>query len=217
MGGMGLLGMKWGLAGLSAIARCGKMPYYDNTITGITFGADNTFSLDGERLILLQTINSNGVQREFATEMENFSRVYSYGKTTGRYAPSYFAVYPENGNTIEYGNTLDSRHTLQAGEDISTLNWCINKVTDANGNYMTYEYEKSGNEIKIKNIFYTQNDQVSALLQPYAKVQFGYTDLSDNLGSNTCFVGGYGIPQTKLLETITVYYGTNIVRKYEFT
>jgi len=29
-GGMGLLGMKWNLTGLSAITRCGQVPYYDN-------------------------------------------------------------------------------------------------------------------------------------------------------------------------------------------
>ena len=37
-GGMGLLGMKWNLTGLSAITRCGQVPYYDDgKITAIQF------------------------------------------------------------------------------------------------------------------------------------------------------------------------------------
>jgi hypothetical protein len=36
------------------------------------------------------------------------------------------------------------------------------------------------------------------------------------LNSNTVFVSGYSIPQTKLLETITVKYGNDDVRQYQF-
>jgi hypothetical protein len=76
--GMGLLGMKWNLTGLSAITRCGQTPYYDNNITGISFGAQSRFELDGERLI---NINGNyGVDgTEYGTELENFTRVVQYG------------------------------------------------------------------------------------------------------------------------------------------
>jgi hypothetical protein len=36
-GGMGLLGMKWSLAGFFAITRCRQTPYYDNNIAAIGF------------------------------------------------------------------------------------------------------------------------------------------------------------------------------------
>ena len=92
--GMGLLGMKWSIAGLSAITRCGKIPYYDGEISAIRFGISGwEFTLDGDRLIQLQIINNNGIQREFATEIENFSRIYSHGSTTPRNTPSYFTAY----------------------------------------------------------------------------------------------------------------------------
>jgi RHS repeat-associated protein len=76
---------------------------------------------------------------------------------------------------------------------------------------MNFEYERNDNEILIKRIRYTGNG-----FQPYAKVEFDYTDLPDTMGRNTYFVGGYGIPKTKLLETITVYYENTPVRKYKF-
>jgi len=95
-GGMGLLGMKWSLAGLSAITRCGQTPYYDDEISEISFGVGrNIFALDGERLIDIQTINNNGIQREFATEVENFSRVYSHGSAGPRTVPAHFTAYTD--------------------------------------------------------------------------------------------------------------------------
>ncbi|MCL2291300.1 MAG: FG-GAP-like repeat-containing protein [Bacteroidetes bacterium] len=205
-GGMGLLGMKWNLAGLSAITRCGQVPYYDNDITAINFGTDGRFTLDGERLINLS--GAYGLPAtEFATEMENFTRVFSYGRT-----PGHFEAYTDDGSVVEYGITNDSKHIL---ENV-TLSWYVNKITDANGNYMTFEYIKYGSEILIDKIHYTGNG-----FQPYAKVEFTYTD--NTLNPNTYFVGdlgrplgGFNIPQTKLLKAITVSYGSTPVRKYQF-
>jgi hypothetical protein len=77
---------------------------------------------------------------------------------------------------------------------------------------MTYHYGKSGKEIWLDSIKYTGNGS----MQPYAKVEFGYTTLPLNMGQNTYFIGGRSVPQTKLLETITVKYGGSIVRKYKF-
>ena len=214
-GGMGLLGMKWNLAGLSAITRCGENLYFDNDITTINFGTySHTFALDGERLIMLQNIFSNGIQREFATEIENFSRVYSHGSTTPRAVPTHFTVYNDDGAIIEYGNSEDSKHRLQDENNIVTLGWYINKITDANGNYMTFHYGKSNAEIWIDEIKYTGN--VNSGMQTYAKVKFAYSTIPDKLGRNTYYVGGYATPQTKLLETITVFYGNDVVRKYLF-
>ena len=52
-GGMGLLGMKWNLSGISAITRCGKTPYYDDEIAAIQFDGLGKFALDGNRLLKL--------------------------------------------------------------------------------------------------------------------------------------------------------------------
>jgi len=52
-GGMGLLGMKWNLAGLSAITRCGQVLYYDNNITATQFDTIDRLALDGNQLLKL--------------------------------------------------------------------------------------------------------------------------------------------------------------------
>jgi len=206
MGGIGLLGMKWSLAGLSAITRCGQFPYYDNNITAIQFNENDRFALDGDRLIQLSGGDYGAIDAEYATEMENFTRIVTYGGITGY--PTAFRAYTDDGSIIEYGITYDSRQRVKAS---TLLNWYINKITDANGNYMTFHYDQLDGEIWIDSIKYTGNG-----FRPYAKVAFGYTDLPEDLGSNTYFVGGYGISQTKLLETITVFYKDTIVRKYQF-
>jgi len=208
-GGMGILGMKWSLSGLSAITRCGQIPYYDGNITAIQFNDDDRFAIDGDRLLGLNSGNYM-YAGEYATEMENFTRVIPYWGTSRNI--DHFKAYTDNGTVIEYGNTTGN--TSNSKLEVATnqiLSWLINRITDANGNYMTFNYVRYGNEILINEIRYTGNS-----FQPYAKVKFDYTDLPDTLGKNTYFVGGYGIPQTKLLETITVSYMDTVVRKYKF-
>ncbi|MCL2290374.1 MAG: FG-GAP-like repeat-containing protein [Bacteroidetes bacterium] len=212
-GGMGILGMKWNLAGLSAITRCGQTPYYDSgNTTTIKFNGNDRFALDGERLLRPNGGIYGAVGGDYATEVENFTRVVSYKGTTGH--PEYFEAYTDDGTIIQYGHGNNSRQDLGGGSN-STLSWFVSRVTDVNGNFMTFHYEQSNNkEIWIDEIHYTGN--TSSKLQPYARIKFGYTPLPDNLGKNTYFVGGYGVPQTKLLKTVTVFFGNTVVREYKF-
>ena len=230
--GMGLLGMKWNLEGLSAISRCGQNPYYErqnplfeSNITAIQFNERDRFEIDGERLIRLNNGTYGAVGGEYATEMEDFTRIVSYSGTIHPKdiseegdifpdrvinQPKYFIAYTDDGTTIEYGNTNDSKQMMKDSENI--LSWYINKITDIDGNYMTFHYIKyDSSEVLINSIQYTGNSG----LQPYAKVQFNYTNLPDTLGANTYFVEGYSVAQTKLLESILVKYNNEIVRKYK--
>ena len=119
MGGMGLLGMKWNLAGLSAITRSGQLPYYNGHLTAIQFSSSDRFNINGERLG-----NINGsygdVGTLYATHMEDFTRFLSYGGTDGH--PEYFIAYTDNGSMIEYGNTDNSKQTVATNK---VLSWYI--------------------------------------------------------------------------------------------
>jgi len=201
LGGMGLLGMKWNLAGLSTITRCGKTPYFDGSIEKIIFNNGFEFTLDGERLIQLSSSN-----REYATEVEDFSRVYANSDYTS------FTAYTDNGGIINYGTTDNSRQKM--GKTDNILSWLVDKITDADGNYMTFQYLKphTDEEVLIRQIDYTYNSNIS----PYAQVFFKYRDLPERMGKNTYFVSGYKVQQTQLLDSIIVYYGTTVVRKYGF-
>ena len=204
-GGMGLLGMKWGLAGLSAITRCGQTLYYDDSITATQFNSSDRLAIDGERLLRLNNGNYLDTDGEYATEIENFTRIVSYSGQAG--SPSWFKAYTDDGSIIDYGLGNNSYHRV--GGKGSVLAWQISKITDANGNYMTFHYkeEQGDGESLIDSIKYISNN---------AKVVFDYRDLPDSLGRNTYFVAGGYIKQSKLLNAITVYYDNTIVRKYQF-
>jgi len=139
--GMGLLGMKWNLAGVSAITRCGQTPYYDENITAIQFNDSDRFEIDGDRLLRLNRGTYGSTGGEYATAMEDFTRVVSYNGTTGH--PEYFKAYTDNGTIIEYGNTNDSKQKLGSGSNTVILSWFINKIIDSDGNYMTFNYEQT--------------------------------------------------------------------------
>jgi hypothetical protein len=208
MGGMGLLGMKWNLTGLSAITRCGQTPYYDDKTTAIQFNINDRFAFNGERLIRLNSGDYESPGGEYTTEAENFTRVISY---TGEYQSLEFKAYPDDGSIIEYGHTFDSKQILALPSlNNPVLSWYVSNITDANGNNMTFEYELLNGEICIQKIEYTGNAEI----RPYAKVEFAY--ITNTLNPNTYFVGGWEVQQTKLLETITVSYKDTIVRQYKF-
>jgi len=207
--GMGLLGMKWGLAGLSAVSRCGQTPYYDGDMTAVQFNSNDRFVIDGNRLLMQSNGNYGKLNVPYATETENFIRVVPSGGTDGK--PAYFKAYTDDGTIIEYGNSPDSKQTITTD---GILSWQVNKITDANGNYMTFHYKLTNREIRIDSIKYTGNPNSG--FSPYAKVVFSYDTIPAGLGRNTAFVSGYGVPQTLLLKSITVFYNNAPVRKYSF-
>jgi len=211
MGGMGLLGMKWDLIGGSAITRCGQTPYYDNDMTAIQFNSNDRFSIDGERLIKI------GTQSKYTTEIENFTQIFPYNSSTSEH---HFIAYTDDGCIIEYGSTDNSRQDMNYNNTF--LSWQIRKITDANGNYMTFYYDKYDEEIWIGSIEYTGNSNSG--MTTHASVEFGCTTIPETMGWNTRYINGYGIKQAYILDHITIK-GDNSVnggnskgmaRKYQF-
>jgi len=201
---VGLLGVKWSLSGISAITRTGQTFYHDNNRTAIQMNQNDRFCLDGNRLLVREPYSYGASQATYYSEIEDYSRVVPYG-TLGA-GPEYFKVYADNGSVLEYGNTTNARQ--MAGNTV--LVWYLNRVTDINGNYMTYTYGQSGGEVWIERIDYTGND--NANLTPYASVEFEYE--SNNSSCNIRYIADYGFPQTKLLKHIWIKYSGNTVKHY---
>ena len=209
--GNGSLGMKWDLAGLSAITRVGQTMYFDNNVTGVNLNSNDKFALDGSRLI----VTNNGIygadETQYATEVENFSRVTSYN-TMGN-GPEYFKMITDDGTTIEYGNTNDSRLVL----DGTVHTWMISKITDIHDNYMVFEYTLIDRMLYINKIKYTGNTTANPALVPYAEVSFTYQSKTNDALKPPLYINRYYYKQSQLLQKINVLYGNSVVREYYFS
>lgn len=172
--GNGLMGWGWNISGLSSITRDGKTYYHDGAQSAVTFSGDR-FVIDGKRLMLCSG-NYGGNGAVYKTEVDEMSKIISY--TDNYNGPSRFKVYKKDGTLWEYGFTDDSRCETQSHSNI-VLSWLVNKITDADGNYMTFNYyeNQSTGESYIDNIAYTLNN--SAGIRSMYKVIFEYDDRSD--------------------------------------
>ncbi len=206
-GGNSMLGVGWGLSGLSAITRIGKTIFNDGEKAGVNLDSEDRFALDGNRLVCVS--GTYGASPSvYRTETDAFLRVTAYG--TAGTGPSYFIAETKDGMTLTYGGTSDSR--IEAPEESTSLMWRLNKAEDANGNYIEYEHDETNGESYIAQINYTKN--TTAGIDNYNSIKFFY---EYRLDKNTVYVAGSAIPQTRLLRKIKCESENNIVREYYFT
>jgi len=207
--GNGLLGVGWGLNGLSAITRCPRTTASDGTKGGVNYDANDRFCLDGQRLIAISgTYGANGT--EYRTERESFTKVISYG-TAGN-GPSYFVAKTKSGQTIEYGNTTDSKIEAQGKSSVRV--WALNKMQDTKGNYLTVTYteDNTNGDFYPSRIDYTGN--TTASLSPAQSVQFTYDTRTDVVPA---YQAGSVIKTMKRLINAKTYAGAALVRDYQIT
>ncbi len=206
-GGNGIAGYGWSIAGLSAITRLGKTIYHDGAVKGIDFN-DDRFALDGQRLIKISGVyGADGTV--YYTEVFSGSKVISHG-TTG-VGPEWFEVFGKDGSIVEYGKIDNARQTSQRS-DQATIAWHINKITDPNGNYITFLYNKKPFEINIREIQYTGNSSSNPQITPYNSIKFYYSNRTDK---STAFIAGSLIEQSVLLDHINVVAENQIIKTYK--
>lgn len=200
-----IMGQGWNLSATSSIVRVGKSYYYDNVTDEIKLNNTDNLMLDGKRLILVS--GSNLVSGTYETEVSDYSTI-ECKYINSRYT---FLVKAKNGYQYEYGTTDDSY--IQAQNSNEALYWLLSKVSDNNGNYMTYEYEKntSNGEFYLKNINYTGN--ASANTQPSCSVELTYESRSDII---TSYVAGNAVSQKLLLTGIKNINNGSILKEYKF-
>ena len=211
-GGNGIAGYGWNIAGLSAITRVGHTIYHNGAVKGVDF-IDDRFALDGQRLI--NTIGENGVVGEYGadgtayyTEVFNGSKIITHG-TTGA-GPEWFEVIVKDGSTVEYGKVDNARQTSQRS-DQSTITWYINKITDPNGNYMSFFYNKMPLEINLKEIQYTGNQSTNPQIAPYNSIKLYYSERTD---ISNAYIAGSRMEQTVLLDHIDIVAEKEIIKTY---
>lgn len=204
-GRAGVLGPGWDITGLSVISRTPGNKFYDGE-DGKTIAFDSTdcLMLDGQRLILLSGTNfSEGA--EYATEFENYSRIY--------FRNGSFKVYTSEGIIMEYGFTTDSKISdFWGGNKI--IGWKINRLTDAFGNTMEFKYTDRGEYIDKVEYLGTTDNYINS-------IQFNYYPRNRNDRKYTVYqkkycINGFWTNQYKILENISIYHDNKIVKTYTF-
>lgn len=197
LNGGGVMGPGWALDGLSTIARCGRTLEQDGSKVSIEWQQTDRYCLDGQRLILVAgTHGTDG--SEYRTETDGIARIRAHGQA-GQ-GPAWFSVQTKAGQTIEYGNTADSR--IEAHGRAEALAWAQNRITDAVGNFIDYVYqeETAHTEYRIASIAYTGNGAIA----PTNEVRFTYTDLPSG-EIKPQYIVGVTTKLTKQLSTVETY------------
>jgi RHS repeat-associated protein len=218
MAGDGLLGRGWNLAGISVITRVPQNKYFDGKNAPVSFSTDDRFSLDGQRLILTNSINYGNNGSTYSKESDDFS-VITY--ISGSNGADYFTVTTKDGTAITYGGTNKTVVLSDASRSVSLM-WPISKIQDTRGNYIIYNYENTTDgQIKLTNIQYNKNNGDNSI--PSKIIYFSYGTFSNDDAS---YVSGFVCKNNLKLTSINLpnaisysfdYYNTdklNKVNKY---
>ena len=210
-GGNGILGMGWGLDGLSQISRCSTTIIIDGVINGVNYNGNDKFCIDGKRMVRTSAAAYGADQTEYRTTEANFAKIVSYGVAgTG---PAYFKVWTKAGQIIEYGNSADSR--IEAAGSSTARTWGVNKISDTKGNFMTVTYteDNPNGEAYVSRVDYTGN--VTTGQPTYAAIVFVYESKPD---VSVGYHAGSVIKSTKRMTRMQTYtIGANLVKDYRLT
>lgn len=216
-----ILGLGFGLDGLSQI----NLVNISNTMFSFPQTYDKSslgFVMDGKPIYLTTSTsefgNTDGI---YKTANENNFYLKLYGGTSTS-LPSYFKLFRSDGAVIEYGNSLDSKdfsRTYSGTNNQLVNSWKINKITDKDGNFMTFKYDHGSSTglALISEIKYTGNENSSTI--PKTKISFVYSSKQDfssyffktEFSNNESF-----FVKDRLLSKIILSNNEEFVRAYDF-
>lgn len=136
--GNSTLGMGWSVSGIPMIVRGGKTIYYDGKAEGIKMDNDDSFMLNGVRLIKTDATSDYIL---YESEQGNIKAKGFISGTT----MTYFEVFFPNGDKGVFGSALNS---------LNMLSYPIFSLKDIHGNTIRYEYTYSDNHYDISGISY---------------------------------------------------------------
>ncbi|MGB0372395.1 MAG: RHS repeat-associated core domain-containing protein [Opitutales bacterium] len=206
-GGNGYLGLGWSLQGLSAISRAPLDKIHDDTIRPVSFTDEDALTLDGQRLIPIDTHHGGSVI-EYRTEIDTFSRIASYGHTAS--GPTSFKVWTKSGQMMEYGLTENSRFVPK--NKTVPLVWHLERVSDTFGNSYEIEYRQFGDtkESYPHRISYTANPSQLESTELYVDFHYKFRD-----EKTRGYMSGATLMNHRVLERIVSRKGSTVHREYQ--
>jgi RHS repeat-associated protein len=214
--GEGLLGMNMALSGTSVITRTGRNYHLDGVQEGLVFDSKlDNFELDGNRLIWVGGAAHGEPGSIYRTEADQFTRITFYG--------DYFTAALKDGGMLFYGSGGNSRLVSSGGSSTQAMAYYLYRKYDIDGNYLEYEYQMPGGQIRLAEIRYTGFDctlngtrtcSSPAASAPYNRITFTYKAA---VHPNKLWVKATSLQNDKVLEKIEVYQASAKVREYALT
>ena len=161
-GSSGIVGYGWDIAVpfISVDTKFG-VPKYDGTYEteSYTFSGEDLVMKNGTTLFQPHRTTTKPARQSdavFFTKVEgSFSKIQRMGSTPKNYS---WVVTDKSGTKYEYIGFLKS-------DTGNIAKWYLNKVTDKNGNYMTYSYsvneKNGGKEVLLSSISYNQHPAIN--------------------------------------------------------
>lgn len=190
----GFMGVGWSCNGLSSITRIRATYAVDGFSGTVSYGIDDRFALDGQRLINIAG-EYGKAGTVYHTEMQSWSHVQE--KDGG------FVVTAKNGTTMEYGMTADSRVLAAGGSQVRV--WALNAIADRNGNRIEYAYTQapiSADPQADLGAYYPARIRYTVRQDAPARysVDFHYETRPDPVAN---YIGGYPVIISSRLKQIT--------------
>lgn len=212
--GNGIAGYGWSMSGLTAISRSGKTVEKEGESGGVQLDYSDYYSFNGQRLILKSgEYGRDGA--EYVTEKYSNAKIRSVGNTLNISGPDYWEVTFEDGSQAKYEKTFTNSSN---GAMIPTLEYNITKWKDAQGNYISYNYEYTlisgfrgtdGGVSRISSINWGGNETLNKL--HFNTIDFSYRDRDF---AEQSYVRGLRYTQNKLLSEIKVSSNGNQFKRY---
>ena len=192
--GNGWVGQGWKLE-LGAVER--------QTRFGLNYsGDDYSFRLNGAASDLV-AIGSG----EYRAKIEGgFTRLRKLTAADGK---PYWEATDKKGTRYLFGQTAASR-MADPGDAGKIFKWCLDRVEDTNGNFMTVTYTSDQNQGYLSQIDYAGNGST----QPTNQIKFYLEDRSD---AAPMYTTNYQVLTAKRLKTIEVLANGNRMRAYKLS
>ena len=191
----GWLGVGW-MLDLGAIQR--------ETRWGLDYSADDyVFAINDSRSELVP--RGDWGADYYGAKIEGEFSKYRYDSITEGWI-----VTAKNGTKYYFGSSTASRQDDPTDPD-RIFKWCLDRVEDTNGNYMTITYSKDQGERYLSEIKYTGNTKG---LSPTNSIKF-ILESSPRTDAYEVYTTHFSVKTAYRLKTIEVYGNGQLARKYE--
>lgn len=199
----GLAGAGWNISGLSSITRIGRNIEKDGAVRGVKFDYSDLYQYNGQRLIVTSGEGTYGRDgATYVTQQYSNIKIKSLGVSseTASPGPASFEITFEDGSQAVYGGSSTSYNNHE---------YVLTKWTDVNGNYITYNYIKENNVIRISSIQWGGNSVKNT--SHFNTIAFNFKARNIKVFAYT---NGVKSIQDKILDNIIVSTNGSQFRKY---